>query len=269
MARNIEIFENREKQTLNNKTNKKDAEKRFEKKQKEKYIKINAERKKEDELEKPKNLNRLNKKLEEQKAQEEFAARRGSIEKLQKIEIGIKGKKYTFKFDTFTLDGEPKLGHEIQNNFKKGHVTIESGRVKARIKLEKEKAAQKMTIDVPIKKLLSGDAATYIKTTCENIFGGALEWYNKQKENKPVKGKEKEKFKKEKQEVKDKIKQTSGVVAIFEMEGLTLIIIRPKQNKQIILSTITGPVWGVEEDDNRQEIKHENIIEYLSSSIGT
>ena len=113
MKKNIEIQEVRSSPKENTEKQKSANPEKFEKEQKAKFEKVKENRAKENKA-KPGVLNRLDKKLEEQKLKDEFAAKKSKIEGLRGIEGQIKGTKYPFKFSAFLLDGGMESGAGIQ-----------------------------------------------------------------------------------------------------------------------------------------------------------
>ena len=268
MNRNIEILEDKES------FEKKDMGKSFKKdekfadKQKEKFEEINAKRNEEDKVEKPRKLKKLNLELEEQKLQDDFNKKAETIKGYKKIEIKIKGTKYNFAFSDFLVDGKEKESQEIKKDLSEGHTSIKSGRIKARIKLQDGPKKPKMSVDIPIEQLLSGNPLPFIKTTCENIFGGALEWYNKNKKSND-KTKKYPQYTNERKdkEVKEAARLSKGLVGILEEEGLTAIIMHDQQGRQLQLSSGTGYAWTVEHEGKNEEISGEDAIEYINSKV--
>ena len=160
-----------------------------------------------------------------------------------------------------------KAEREYKKKLEKGEVTIGSGRVKTRIALEKERGGTKMSIDIPVGNLLRGEAGPYIRRTCENIFGGTLEWYNRQSAGKTKEANKEDPGNKErKEEVKEKARQKRGVVAVMETGSLISLTIFPKPEKQLKMSSYTGAVWEVEEEAGGRIVSQENVIEYLGAS---
>lgn len=172
-------------------------------------------------------------------------------DKIKNLEVEVAGEKHTVSFKCFTDKGEAEPNtKKLTQNIDKGKSKLQD--VNCRLSLTGTKGRAEslnFDLDIPVKKIMTGQLEGAVKSAITNSFGGTTEYYQKLQASKEKPDTRPEKQKTHAEDVKkiqEKAKEGGAETTLMHSEKITSLIVNvPQKNKQLHLSTVDRTSWHV------------------------
>lgn len=172
-------------------------------------------------------------------------------DKIQNLEVEVAGEKHTVSFKCFTDKGK------VEPDTKKLTENVDNGKSKlqnvdCRLSLVGTKGRAEslnFDLDIPVKKIMTGQLEGAVKSAITNSFGGTTEYYQKLQASKEKPDTRPEKKVEHEENIKkfqEKAKEVGAETSLMHSEKITSLIVNiPQKNKQLHLSTVDRSTWHV------------------------
>lgn len=214
----------------------------------EKIAKISEEEKEMD----GKEQNKVEKDLGDELLKDDFVEKApGYKDSIKNIEVQVAGEKHKVSFKCFTDKGKEESDvKKLTQNVDKGKSKLQN--IDCRLSLVGIKGRAEslnFDLDIPVKKIMTGQLQAAVKNAITNSFGGTTEYYQKLQASKEKPDQRPEKQKEHEADVKkiqEKAKEVGAETSIMHSEKITSLIVNiPQKNKQLHLSTVDRSSWHV------------------------
>jgi hypothetical protein len=199
-----------------------------------------------------KEQNKVEKDLGDELLKDDFVQKAPSYkDSIKNLEVEVAGEKHNVSFKCFTDQGkeEPDV-KKITQNVDKGKSKLQN--IDCRLSLVGTKGRTEslsFDLDIPVKKIMTGQLQAAVKNAITNSFGGTTEYYQKLQASKEKPDQRPEKQKEHEADVKkiqEKAKEVGAETSIMHSEKITSLIVNiPQKNKQLHLSTVDRTSWHV------------------------
>lgn len=199
-----------------------------------------------------KEQNKVEKDLGDELLKDDFVEKApGYKDSIKNLEVEVAGEKHSVSFKCFTDKGKEESDvKKLTQNVDKGKSKLQD--INCRLSLVGIKGRAEslnFDLDIPVKKIMTGQLQAAVKNAITNSFGGTTEYYQKLQASKEKPDQRPEKQKEHEGDVKkiqEKAKEVGAETSIMHSAKITSLIVNvPQKNKQLHLSTVDRSSWHV------------------------